>query len=248
MEEIEEMIFLKKMQQDFGELVTKNDLIEKEISITCAVLTAQEAIGDPGRKDFPIQKGKEKLMQACFCDSLGQAFTDMPDVYRGKVRELVTMPLKTNADLARFTSGMNAVLRSLKMADNTIHCKDEGPKKCSLELAEKIEKEYGKPKIAMFGLQPAMVEVLADKFPIRVFDLDPDNIGQVKFGIMIENGICNMAEVEEWADLFLVTGSTICNGSIVHFLKIKKPVIYFGTTIAGAARMLGLNRFCPQSS
>ncbi len=47
---------------------------------------------------------------------------------------------------------------------------------------------------------------------------------------MIENGMCNIDEVEECSDIFLVTGSTLCNNSIVSFLKIKKPVIYFGTT------------------
>ncbi|TCO71833.1 Rossmann-like domain-containing protein [Marinisporobacter balticus] len=240
--------YLIKIQRKFKQLVNENELNEKEIAITCSVLTAQEAIGDPGRNDFPIQKGKEKLMQACFGCSYGQAFTDMPNGYRGKLEELATIPLQTNFDRAVFISGMNAVLRELKMTECTIHCKDDGPRKCSVELVEMIEKEYGNPKIAMFGLQPAMVEVLAHKFTLRVFDLDEDNIGKDKYGIVIESGICNMEAVQAWADIFLVTGSTICNGSIVDFLKIEKPVIYFGTTIAGAASLSGLNRFCPQSS
>jgi len=244
---MEETYYLTELQKAFKELVNKNQLNEKSLTVTCSVLTDQEAIGDPGRKDFPIQKGKEKLMQACFGCSHGQAFTDMPSGYSGKLKELATMVLETNFDRAVFISGMNAVLRELKMADHTIHCKDDGLKKCSLELVTMIEKEYGKPKIALFGLQPAMAEVLSDKFPLRIFDLDKDNIGKDKFGIVVENGICNMEEVEAWADIFLVTGSTICNGSVVNFLVIKKPVIYFGTTIAGASMFLGLNRFCPQS-
>ncbi|WHH58734.1 DUF364 domain-containing protein [Petroclostridium sp. X23] len=239
---------LVELQKVFKELVSKNELDERSIGVTCSVLTTQEAIGNPGRKDFPIQKGKEKLIQACFGCSRGQAFTDMPNTYSGKLKELTTMPLETNFDRAVFISGMNAVLRELEIADHTIHCKDDEPKKCSLELAEMIEKEYGKPKIALFGLQPAMAEVLSGQFPLRVFDLDEDNIGKEKYGIMIENGMCKMDEVEAWADIFLVTGSTVCNGSIIDFLKIKKSVIYFGTTLAGAAALLGLTRFCPQSS
>jgi len=78
--------------------------------------------------------------------------------------------------------------------------------------------------------------------------LDEDNIGQEKYGIMVESGMCKMTEVGTWADVFLVTGSTICNGTLVEFLKIKKPVIYFGTTLAGAARLLGLTGFCPCST
>ena len=188
------------------------------------------------------------MMQACFGCSYGQAFTDMPNTFSGKVKELTTMSLETNYERAVFISGVNAVLRELNMADHTIHCKDDGPKACSSELAEMIEKEYGTPKIALFGLQPAMAEVLHKKFPLRIFDLDDDNIGQEKFGTIIENGMCEIADVEAWADLFLVTGSTVCNNSINNFLQLKKPVIFFGTTISGPAALLGLKRFCPQSS
>lgn len=243
-----ENAFLEKLQKCFKELIDENRLHEQNIAITCSVLTAQEAIGDPERKDFPIQKGKEKMMQACFGCSFGQAFTDMPNGFNGKLKEITMMPLQTNYARAVFVSGLNAVLRELKMTDHTVHCKDGGPGKCSLELGEMIEKEYGAPKIALFGLQPALAEVLWKKYDLRIFDLDQDNIGQEKFGTVIESGVCDMEEVEAWADLFLVTGSTLCNGSIVHFLKIKKPVIYFGTTIAGTASLLGLKRFCPQSS
>mgnify|MGYP003836077951 CR=1 FL=1 len=245
--DMEENAFLRKVQASFKALVEEHNLNEENITVTCSVLTPQEAIGNPERKDFPIQKGKEKMMQACFGCSYGQAFTDMPNTFSGKIKELTTMPLQTNYDRAVFVSGVNAVLRELKMADRTIHCKDDGPKQCSQELAEMIEKEYGKPKIALFGLQPAMADVLYKKFPLRVFDLDPDNIGQEKFGTVIENGLCDMAEVEAWADLFLVTGTTVCNDSINEFLQIKKPVMFFGTTISGTAALAGLKRYCPQS-
>ncbi|NLL53085.1 MAG: hypothetical protein GX207_02680 [Peptococcaceae bacterium] len=245
---MKENAFLRRVQESFKEIVVKNELNEKNIDVSCSVLTAQEAIGNPERKDFPIQKGKEKMMQACFGCSYGQAFTDMPNTFSGKVKELTTMSLETNYERAVFISGVNAVLRELNMADHTIHCKDDGPKACSSELAEMIEKEYGTPKIALFGLQPAMAEVLHKKFPLRIFDLDDDNIGQEKFGTIIENGMCEIADVEAWADLFLVTGSTVCNNSINNFLQLKKPVIFFGTTISGPAALLGLKRFCPQSS
>lgn len=243
-----EIMLLEKLQKDLQDLADKSQLGEQNVEIVCSVLTAQEAIGDPERKDFPIQKGKEKLMQASFGSSYGQAFTDMPYNFSGKLRDLTTMPLHTNYERAVFVSGLNAVLRELKLTERTIHCKDDEPKKCSLELADMVEKEYGDPKIALFGLQPAIAEALSHKFTMRIFDLDDDNIGQEKFGTVIESGICDMQEVETWADLFLVTGSTLCNGSIVNFLTLSKPVVYFGTTAAGAASLLGLKRFCPQAS
>ena len=239
-------IFIK-LQNALQELVDNNNLSEQTVEITCAVLKPEEAIGNPGRNDFPIQQGKEKMMQANFSGSYGQAFTDMAYSYSGKTNDLTTMPLKTNFDRAVLISGLNAVMRELKMADHTIHCKDEGPKQCSLDLVAMVEEEYGEPKIALFGLQPVMAEALSLCFPLRIFDLDDDNIGKEKWGVIVESGHCDMNEVESWADLFLVTGSTVCNGSIVSFLDLKKPVIFFGTSIAGPAVLLGLNRFCQQS-
>jgi hypothetical protein len=48
----------------------------------------------------------------------------------------------------------------------------------------------------------------------------------------------------EWCDLALVTGSTLANASIMELLS-EKPTIFFGVTVAAAAAMLDLNRFCP---
>ena len=89
----------------------------------------------------------------------------MPDIFTGKIKDLTTMALNTNNERAVFISGLNAVMRELKMTDCTIHCKDDGPKKCSSELADMVEKEYGDPRIALFGLQPAMAEALSQNSP-----------------------------------------------------------------------------------
>jgi len=38
-------------------------------------LSPRDAIGDPGRDDFPILRGREVLMQAVYKGAAGQAFT-----------------------------------------------------------------------------------------------------------------------------------------------------------------------------
>ena len=48
----------------------------------------------------------------------------------------------------------------------------------------------------------------------------------------------------DWADLVLCTGSTVCNGSIVNFLHLKDKILFYGTTLAGAAALMGLPRIC----
>ena len=49
-----------------------------------------------------------------------------------------------------------------------------------------------------------------------------------------------------WCDIALVTGTTMVNGTI-NGIETEKPVIFFGVTIAGPARLLGLAHFCPFS-
>ncbi len=143
---------------------------------------------------------------------------------------------------------LNAAMCSTGEISNTIHCKDEGPRQCSMELVEYIARQYDHPKIAMFGLQPAMAEALSAVFLLRIFDLDQQNEGKVFNNSAVETGKYSLQKLEEWCDLFLVTGSTIVNGTIDHFLEREKPVIFYGTTIVGPARLLGLKHFCPRAT
>jgi len=87
-----------------------------------------------------------------------------------------------------------------------------------------------------------MVEALSKTFEIRVTDMDQTNIGAEKFGITIYSPE-RAREHLEWCDTAVVTGSTIVNNTIDRF-RISKPVIYYGITISGAAKLLGLNHFC----
>ncbi|WP_236887593.1 hypothetical protein [Metaclostridioides mangenotii] len=62
--------------------------------------------------------------------------------------------------------------------------------------------------------------------------------------LKFEDGIKDYKDVVEWADVIICTGSTLCNHSIVNFLFLEKPVYFYGTTIAGASEILGLDRLC----
>ncbi|MGI5859454.1 MAG: Rossmann-like domain-containing protein [Tepidanaerobacteraceae bacterium] len=104
-----------------------------------------------------------------------------------------------------------------------------------------IKEKYINPKIALVGYQPSLLENLSKEFKLHVLDLNPANVGKVRYGIEVEYGILAYDEVvKEWADLVLCTGSTICNGTIVNFIDINKPVFFFDTTLSGAAPILGL--------
>jgi uncharacterized protein (DUF4213/DUF364 family) len=91
-------------------------------------------------------------------------------------------------------------------------------------------------------MQPAMVEALAAQFEIRVVDLDPDNLGQRRYGVLIENA-AHTKEILSWAEVILATGSTVVNGTLTPLL-IEKPIIFYGVTIAGVAFLKGYEQYC----
>ncbi len=232
------------LKQKMIELIDKHGIKKDEISITTKILSTKEAIGETKKKDFPLLKGKEVLMNANYKGSIGQAFTDRPGIFKGSIEELMNLDIKDNHNKPLFIASLNAILRHLGLIESTIHCKDEGPEVCSEEIKNYLKKEYKDVKIALVGFQPSILDSLRKDFKIRVLDLDQDNIGEEKYGVMIEDGKKDREDVMSWADLVLATGSTAANGSIVDFVDIEKPVFFYGTTVAGVAYLEGLKRLC----
>jgi uncharacterized protein (DUF4213/DUF364 family) len=231
------------IRQKFIKLIKEHGLEGEEVTVKAAALTSEQAIGNPEDKDYPLIAGEERLMQAEFRGAKGHAFTDHYGNFNGRLLDIAEMELTNNFRRAVFIASLNAVMNYLGLASRTVHCKDKQPRECADELVSYIEKNYGHPKIAVVGFQPRMVEALAQHFELRVTDLDEANIGQEKFGVKID-GPDRTRENLEWCDIALVTGTTIVNDTIDQFLT-DKPVIFYGVTIAGAAELEGLIRFCP---
>jgi len=237
------MDFYKDIKERFFNLIKEKDLMPSKIQVVRArTLTPQEVIGRPERDDFPLLKGKEVMIQADFKGSLGQAFTDMPGNYSGTLKEIFDMSLNNNFERAVFISALNAVLRYLNYISKTVHCKDKEPRECAAHLVDYIKKRFGNPNIAFIGMQPAMVEALATQFEIRAVDLDPDNLGQKRCGVLIED-VSHTEEILSWADLIVATGTTAVNDTLTPLLK-GKPIIFYGVTIAGVAYLKGYEQCC----
>jgi hypothetical protein len=224
------------------EIWEENGMLQESVSVRARTLTAQEAIGNPEGDDFPLQKGKERLMEAQLRGAKGQAFTDMFGDFSGTLADIAAMPLENNFRRAVFISALNASLRSLGLCDRTVHCRDDGPGQCALKLREHIQEHYGDVRITQVGFQPKFVAALSPAFKLRVLDLDRDNIGKTLHGALIE-GPEARTDALAWADLLLVTGSTLANGTLGDFLT-NRPILVFGITGAAAATLLGLDRFC----
>jgi hypothetical protein len=223
----------------------QNNLEAKEVVVRAFPLSPEEAIGNPEERDYPLVKGRERLMQAEFKGAKGQAFTDMHGDFDGTLAEVLEMNLKNNFRRAVFVATLNAVMNHLGLVSNTVHCKDEEPRRCAQELVRYLDKHSGR-RIALVGFQPRMAEALSQQSELRITDLDEDNIGREKYGVRIW-GPEKTGEYLEWCDLALVTGTTTTSGTLAQFLDRPKPVIFYGVTVSGAAKWLRLERFCPLS-
>ncbi len=237
------MDFYEDIKERFFNLIKEKDLMSSKVQVVSArTLTPQEVIGKPERDDFPLLKGKEVMLQADFKGSLGQAFTDMPGNYNGTLQEVLAMPLDNNFKRAVFIATLNAVLRYLNYISKTVHCKDKEPGECAAHLVDYIKERFDNPRIAFIGMQPAIVEALTAQFEIRVVDLDPDNVGQKRCGVLIED-VAHTKEILSWADLILATGTTVVNDTLTPLLT-EKPIIFYGVTIAGVAYLKGYEQYC----
>ncbi|MCD6418203.1 hypothetical protein J7M00_05415 [bacterium] len=243
---------LLQSKERLEKIIEEHDLMDAEISVLAKPLTPEEAIGTPGRRDFPIIEGKERMIEAQVLGAKGQSFTDSPGDFIGRLADVMELPLTDNKNRAIFVAAMNAVLRYLNLVSGTVHCKDMEPEKCAPEIADYIFSKYGKIKVGLVGLNPAIAEALVEKFGAKnIFntDLNRENIGKKKFGITILDGRTDTEKLVKNSELVLITGTTIVNGTIDYIMELvekygRKYIIY-GVTSAGVCQLLGLNRICP---
>lgn len=235
-------------------------LEEARFSLKTAVLSRalgiKEALGDPSPyKDFALQRGVEKLMDVEIDGHHGQSFTSQPCNWKGTVEEVLAMKLNSDKDRALAAGTINALASVLGIASGTVHCKDDGPDRCGAMAAPELENRLPKNGVlGIVGYQPALLHHAAKVLGpgrVRVADLNPANIGELRCGVRIWDGDKDMDTMADEASLCFATGSSIINGSADSILNLfhkrNKEVIFFGTTIAGTAALLGLERICPCS-
>jgi len=248
-------MFDNELKERFSSLAQEHNLLEEPVSITARILKNEEAIGNPTRQDYPLLKGKEFLMEAKFHECCGQAFTDAPSERVATLSEIIDLPLDNVPDRAIFIATLNAVMRFVKPEFATIHCHDDEPETCADEIIKQLQNQAVQ-RVGLIGLQPAILENLAKTFgPDNVICIDRDENmrNSEKFGVPIKWGDEKEAEtLFAQSDVVLSTGSTIVNGSLAGFLslaeKYKTGIYFYGTTIAGAAELMGLQRFCFKST
>ena len=239
--------FYYKLVELFKNYTNDKVSFDDKVDINCRALTINEAIGNPKRTDYPLLRGKEVLLEADYKGFKGQAYTDKPSNFNGSIKEILNLDINKETCRAILIATINAVLRSLNNEIKTKHCKDEEPTECAKKICEFfLSNEY--KKILLIGFQPAIADALKENFELIVLDRNEENIGKIKNGILIHDGYENNDLLYSKVNAALATGSTIVNGTIVGIIEkakiYNKDLYFYGTTIAGASLLLGLNRLC----
>jgi len=252
MDQSTDILPLEIAKSRLEEIIRENDLNDSDISVLVKTLSPEEAIGVPGRRDFPIVEGRERVIEADFQGSKAHAFTDSPREFIGKLKDVISLPLADSGERAVFIATMNAVLKYCKIIETTLHCKDEDPEKCAIEISSHIHNTLRAKKVGLIGLNPAILEALSKTFGpenVRVTDLNGKNIGSVKYGINVWDGKKMTETLVEESELVLMTGTTLVNGSFEKIWstvqQYKREYLVYGVTSAGVCSLAGVNRICP---
>lgn len=223
-----------------------------EITISSRALKNEEAIGHPERDDFPLLRGKEVLLQAEIDGSLGQAFTSDPIAYNGNIRNILNLSTERPGNYALLVATLNALAHKLGQVKQTIHCINNEPENCAEIISHYILEKHGLCKIGIIGYQPAILENCVRLFEasrISISDLDSDIVNTVRYGVRVRDGLSETRQVLDFADVLLITGSILANGTYNSVLDEvgDKPHYFFGTTCAALAHVNNVKRLCPLS-
>ena len=233
---------LHQFIQEMEKLITRYSLENEVVSVFARPLTPEEAIGNPEHKDYPLLKGKERIMQAVFQDVKGHAYSDHTGNFSGSLSEVIHLSMNSNFHRALFVATANAVLRKMGIINKSCHGKDDDPVRCATYLKD-VLLPYSPKRIGLIGHQPRLFEEVCCNFEVRICDRDPEKIDTIQSGVRVEDSSA-YKDIRKWADLILATGTTLVNNTIDNFTGYT-PIIFYGITISGAAKLLHLNHFCP---
>ena len=243
---------LETAKAKFKDIATANGLLDTEVAVSVTPLTAEQAIGHPSRRDFPIVEGKERVVEATFRGAKAHAFTDSPRDFKGTLRDVLALDLSSNHNRAVFVAVLNAALRSLGRIEASLHCRDDDPEKCARELASQLRDKWGKVVVGLIGFNPAIAEALVESFGVEevcITDLNRKNVQAVKFGVTIWDGRTHTEELVRQSDVVLVTGTTFVNGTFdevwAWIRTCGREYVIYGVTGAGVCELMTWNRMCP---
>ena len=211
----------------------------------------RETIDKYGVHDKTISVGYEEqeseiVLTAEYEGAVGECSTSFPVEFNGKLSEILEFDIENDLEKRSvFIASLNALMNKCKLSDDCVSCLKDDRENCAERIVGFYKKNNGKVKILLNGYQPHIMKALVDNFQVRVLDLNPNHIGKIYNNVVVEDGTSAFADASWWADIALCSGSALSDGTIVDYMNMPKDIIYYGTTIAGCARILQLRRLCP---
>lgn len=239
--------------ESLDRLLNEEESLALRVTITSRGLSSEEAIGHPGRQDFPLLRGKEVLVQANIDGYVGQAFTGDPVTFSGSIHQLLDeLDRNRPGHRALAVAVLNALARKLNRADHTVHCLNNEPEECARRVSRQLRESHGLCNVGIIGYQPALLQHCAEEFGaerVHLTDLNDELIGSMRHGVEIWDGMKDTDRLIKSSDVLLVTGTILANGTFPEILAgiDDKDYYFFGTTCAALAAINNINRVCPMS-
>lgn len=188
----------------------------------------------------------EYRVTALFRDCPGEAYTEKPSDWEGTVEEAISLPATEEEGISPITVAViNSVMSYLGLCKGTFSSDFKTRGNYASDLYDYIKAHYGMENIVLVGYDGHIVKKFVDGgMDFWTLDRDPDNISQDRFRhIVVNSAKLNRESCFAWADVFIVTGSTLTNGTITQFLDHGTDILFYGITIAGTAKLLGFDWF-----
>ena len=231
----------------FYALEGAKELLDETVSVT----GAKEPEKTPRPENDPPSTvaRPEYCVTATLRGVRGEAYTETPEDFRGTLEEALHIPPSEKGISAVTIAALNAAMSCLGLAPGVFPEEEEAHFRYAEKLYRYVIENHGPDNIVLVGYDGYLVKRFVDEgLIIWIMDRDPDHIAQDRFHhVVVNNAKRNRESSFVWGKYFIVTGSTLCNGTILHYLNSGKELLFYGITCAGAAKLLNLPWFSPEN-
>ena len=191
----------------------------------------------------------EYCVTAELCGVKGEAYTETPEAFQGTLEEALSIAPSENGISAVTVAALNAAMNKLGLCPGTFPEEEQAHIAYADAVCRHITENYGRGNLVLVGYDGYFVKrFMEEGLDFWTMDRDPDHIAQDRFDHVVVNSAKRNRESSfAWGKLFLITGSTLCNGTIVQYLDSGKELLFYGITCAGAATLLSLPWFSPEN-
>ena len=234
-----------KVIKEFCALPEVPEIMDEVITATISV-DPMDIMEVTENNERHLPSRSERRVEVNFRGTVGQAFTETPREFTGTIREVLERPFEGKGLDCVLVAMINAVMGHYDYIRGTCHCDRDGHESCGSKYRGYVQSLYEGAKIVIVGYQAFILRSLVHgKGTVWTMDRDYNNITKLRHDNVITNsGFENREAAKKWADLFICSGSMVCNGTLEQWIDTGVPTVFYGVTIAGVAKLLNLRRIC----